>query len=170
MAKGQIFSTDLLFGMVILIFGFGLMLALAETSMYDAKHTKNERQLQEKTELALLLLTSSPIGQCDLNGTKIPYSINKDKFTIINATTQKQLKKALLLEDNNVNLSFTGTASTTTLISELVRNANIISIDANIVVCTNTTTFYDLNNCLSAVSPCTNPKISMQKVTLTVGQ
>ncbi len=169
MHKGQIFSTDLLFGMVILIFGFGLILALAETSMYDSKHTKNEQQLQEKTELALLLLTSSPIGQCDLNGTKIPYSINKDKFAIINATTQKALKKALLLEDNNVTLSFTGTTRTI-LIDELLKNPNIISIDTNVLVCTNSTKFNDLNNCLSAVSPCNNTNISIQTVTLKVGQ
>jgi len=159
MNKGQIFSTDLLFGMVIIIFGFGLMLALTETSSFDAKHARIEKQLQEKTEVALLLLTSSPIGQCDLN-VKLPYSINTEKLTSLGSVA---LKKALLLEDNNVSISLSGG---TTLINETPNTANIISIDLNVFVCDNSTKFSDLNTCLSSTIPCNN----LQTLTIKVGQ
>ncbi|MFA6064760.1 MAG: hypothetical protein WCW44_00635 [archaeon] len=164
MHKGQIFSTDLLFGMVIIIFGFGLMLTLAETSMYDSKHTINEKQLQQKTELALLLLTSSPIGQCDLNGTLLPYSVNKDKIFSMNSKT---LKQALLLSDYNVQLTFSDGNKP---IFEQTNTSNIISIDVNALICTNKTTFKDLNSCLSSITPCNTSKIGMQTITLKVGR
>ena len=170
MDKGQIFSTDLLFGMAIILFGFGLMLMLSETSMYDSKHAMNEKQLQEKTQLALLLLTSSSIGQCDLNGTSIPYSINKSKFATITPTTQIALKKLLLLEDKNVQIELSdGTAP----IMDPIGTANIITMDINILVCNNSTKFSDLNNCLSATTSCNNlvtQKIQLQQLRIKVGQ
>jgi hypothetical protein len=166
MHKGQIFSTDLLFGMVIIILGLGLMIGLIETSTYDSKHASNEKYFEEKTQLALMLLTSSKVGQCDLNGITLPNSINTDK---INSSTDAiSLKKSILLQDYNIQLKLSKEGE---VIKETLPGTRTIAIDINVLVCNKNTTFLDLNNCLSSTTICDNrPLISMQTLTLEVGE
>ena len=160
MNKGQIFSTDFLFAMVLIILGLGVLTSLMEFNQYNIKQKAEYNLIKEKTEAAIIALTNNPDYECDINGIILPYSIDTNK--ILGATPQ-EIKQKIGLNDYNIQLTFTET-----LQEELINSKTIISIDLNILACDSSTTFSDLTECMKNAN-CAKNNFQTKKLTLKVG-
>jgi len=168
MHKGQIFSTDFLFAMVLIILGIGLLLGSFELNSYNTKEIALRAEMKEKAETAAIVLTNNIDYDCNIGTTEIAYSINTDKLNI-EKTNTKKLKEKLGLQDYNINIYID--PPLTAYVSEVLPNVNIIGIDLNVLVCTNAMTQTDLNRCIStSLATCQAPKIQLQKLTIKVAK
>ena len=168
-AKGQLFTTDFLIGMIIVILGFGLMTAQLEFTMYQNKETTNYNELAEKAESATITLSDANWSACDINRTSLAYSIDINK---INSLNEHEIKKRIGLTDYNANITLTSPTLTKNIITEIITNKNIYSIDLNVLTCTNDANFTDLNYCLnySGAGNCNTNKIWMSTLKIKVGK
>ncbi|MFA5931215.1 MAG: hypothetical protein WC821_02805 [archaeon] len=163
MHKGQIFSTDFLFAMALIIMGFGVLASVGEFNLYNTKQKTEFSLLKERAETGIITFANSPKTSCDFNGTSLAYSINTAKIAGI---TSADRKKLIALQDGNVTLSLT-TTSTTQYLTDSVNYENLISFDVNVLVCDKNINYYDLNLCMTTAS-C--PNLQRGTLNLKVGK
>jgi Na+-transporting NADH:ubiquinone oxidoreductase subunit NqrC len=149
MSKGQIFSTDFLFAMIIITLCLGVIASTYEFNLYNQKQHNSQKELKEKTETAIIILTNS-ISNCeikDLNGHDISlaYSINLDKLEEL-ASEPELLKKSLAIQDTNIQIQLSKTGK---ILEEEINSKNIIALDLSVMTCRDSTTIIDLNECMN---------------------
>ncbi len=168
MHKGQIFSTDFLFGMILVILGVGLLLASFEINSYNTKENALRSIMKEKVETAALVLVNNIDFDCNYGGTEIAYSINTDKLNL-ETTNLIKLKEKLGLSDYNVNISLS--TPFVAYVTEILPNDNIIGIDLNVLTCTNAIKYADINKCIStSISSCQSTAIQLKKLSIKVAK
>lgn len=125
--KGQIMTLDFLIATILVIFSIGMLIGMAELRSYNIKEGIIYQDLKEKSEGALIIISSGSLAGCTTNnGTTIPFSFNKDKSFELN-------KSSLGLEDYNVSLTVDGFF----LINDSMDNVqNIISTELELIECT----------------------------------
>ena len=160
MNKGQIFSTDFLIAMVLIILGLGVITSVLEFNQYNIKQKAEYDLIKEKTQSAMIALTNNPSLECDINGILLPYSINTNKFS---ETPLPELKDKLGLRDYNIQVTFTEVLS-----EDQINSKTIISLDLNILACDNTAGFSDLNNCMKTTD-CAKENFKIKNINLRVG-
>jgi len=157
MHKGQIFSTDLLFAMVIIVLCLGTIVSAYEFNLYNQKQHTIQKDLKEKTETAIIILTNS-VANCqinDFNGRtmSLAYSINTNKLTTL-AANPKTLKEALAIQDLNLQIKL---STSGTILNEVINAQNIVGIDLSVMTCNSSATMSDLNACMT-LGTCNNIK------------
>ena len=162
MSRGQIFSSDFLFAMILVIFGAGLLFSLFEFRAYDAKENSLSSQFDTKSSSALLTLANSPFFACDLNGISPAFSIDANKISQLSPVSIKHL---LGLSDYNVQIAISGISPP--VVFDPISSQKIVALDLNIALCINSPSFADLNSCVA--SSCSSGKIIPSKVSLRVG-
>lgn len=165
-ANGQLFATDFLIAMIIVILGFGIMAAQLELNIYQNKEKTNDNALSERTETAAIALANSEWSACDINGTKLAYSINKDKIALLSENT---VKERIGLTDYNAQITLVG-KSPRNIMTEPITNQNIYAIDIDVLTCTKDANFADLNFCMNSLSVCDTPNIWMSTLKIKVGK
>ena len=166
--KGQLFATDFLIAMVIIIIGFGTLAAALEFNMYQNKGTTNYNILTEKSEAAAITLANATWADCNFDTARVAYSINTDKIDpLIGALTEAEVKKRLGLFDTNTYILITYPDSTIKNIvtDSLFGEKNISTMDLNILTCNNSATFADMNGCMTGAAACT-ASTKIRKATL----
>lgn len=169
--KGQLFATDFLIAMTIIILGLGMLGAASEFNMYQNKELTNYGELQEKAEAAAITLSNSTWSDCNLGATEMAYSINRDKISALSGGAS-EVKKRLGVSDYNIqilfdNLPLSGFPNDT----GTPNSKNIAGIDLNVVLCRNTVAFFDLNKCMNTnLASCFSIKINRVKLTIKVGK
>jgi len=163
--KGQVFTTDFLLAMTVLILGFGLVGAISEFNMYQNKERTNFAELQEKAQLTAITLANSTWADCNFGTTEVAYSINTDKLAALPAPQSTELKKRLGISDYNAMIIIGGTQVVS---DDISGSGNIASIDLNVMVCNNTATFADLNSSMNGVF--TGTKIRQSLLAVRVGK
>jgi hypothetical protein len=164
MNKGQLFSIDLLFGVIILIFGIGLLISAAEINTYNQKQENNYTELVNKTILATQVITNSIDWDCNFDKTHAAYSINKDKFL---ATPGNTIKEKANLIDYNIRITI---GELPPIYDEIINSKDAIVYELEILTCNNTTDFNMLKNCMSTNSTCYNESIKKEIFKLMVAK
>ncbi|MFA6268787.1 MAG: hypothetical protein WCW13_03870 [archaeon] len=165
MSKGQIFSIDFILAMVLVIFGIGTMMAIAEFNMYNIKQKQEYSNLTEKTQSALIVIANSEWSSCKIGNTFFPYSINSDKLNLL-IQNPVELKKRLALQDYNTQIISDGTR----INYDTINSDNIVALELNILYCNNSTTATDVNNCMNSTTKCTNNNFKTGNISIKVGQ
>jgi len=170
MYKGQIFSTDLLFAMILMILCLGTIISAYEFNLYNQKQDTLQKELKERTETAIIALTNS-VANCQIEDPSgkfisLAYSININKITTL-ALNPKILKETLAIQDTNLQIKLSTSGN---ILAEGINTQNIVAIDINVITCNSSATMKDLNDCMTSPSPCNNPNIKMQTLSLKVGQ
>lgn len=171
MHKGQIFSTDFLFAMILIILGFGVLTSLGEFNLYNTKQKAEFSLLKEKTQTGIITLANSPNLTCDANTISLAYSIDINKLSELTKTNSKNLKNIIALPDNNITLSITSALSGTPqyYVNEETNYENIVLIDVNVLLCNKDLNYYDLNVCMTTTN-CVRPSLWKGTLTLKVGE
>ncbi len=164
MNKGQIFSVDFLFAMILMIFFLGTLFGIGEIKNYETKEDNIRNELEMKSQAALITLTNSKMFSCenDVN-LFMAYSIDKDKLDLI--TTQKEFKEMLGLADYNLSLLLDG--GTVNGKNDIHSGRNIYAIDLNVLYCEGTAKFSDINACIGGSC---NAKVEQKKLTIKVSK
>jgi len=144
MNKGQLFSIDLLFGVILLIFGTGLLLGAAEINTYNQKQQINHDEIMEKTILAAQVITNSSEWDCNFDGTHAAYSLNRDKFLSTFGNTLEKIKQKANLIDYNIRINL----GEEIIYDNIITSKELIVFDLNVLTCTNTTDFNMLKKCM----------------------
>ena len=165
MSKGQLFSTDLLFGVVLLIFGLGILIGAAEMNMYNQKQELTQNELINKTILAAQIITNSNEWDCNFDTTHAAYSINKNKFYEPNFTIEN-IKQKTNLVDYNIRIVI----GEEVIYNEIQNQKNVIAYDLNILTCNNSTTFNMLKYCMNTGANCYNNDIKKEVLSLMVAK
>jgi len=168
MGKGQIFSTDLLFAMVLIILALGALAGIAEFNNYNTKQKTIFSSLKEKSETAAITLTNAPWSSCKINEIPLAYSINQISLDSL-ISTPLEIKKRLALQDNNVQIVMLGIPETY-YVNDLMLAKNVVTIDLNVVVCTNLTTYTDINSCMNSPALCNNTNFKTKTIRMSVGE
>jgi hypothetical protein len=155
MNKGQVFSTDMLIGMVLILLGIGFLGSLMEFNLYNTKQQYNINEFNQKTETAVLTLVNSPWSACYVDGVFLPYSISPAKLKTIGSAG---IKQRLGLSDYNVNITIGSGFGTEVIIGDAPNGAQVGAIDLNIIVCHKSAGFGDLNKCMRNGTSCENDK------------
>ena len=150
-SKGQIFATDFLIAMVIIILGFGLIAAASEYTLYQNKEQTNYKILQEKAETTAITLANSDWADCGYGvasaKTEAAYSIN---LSNVNNLTPPD-KKNLAISGYPAKITLTKAVSgvvTTMLDDGLANSKNIAITEINVMWCTNAVTYAELKACM----------------------
>jgi len=165
--KGQIFSIDLLFAVILLIFAIGLLLGAAEINNYNQKQQNMNAELIQKTIIGAQVITNSSEWDCNLDNTHAAYSLNLDKFKSTSGNTIEKIKQKANLTDYNIKIVI---GELTLYEENLLNLKNAISFDLNILTCTNSTNFNMLKNCMSTNYSCYSEIIKKEKFTLVVAK
>jgi len=145
MNKGQIFATDMLIGMILIILGIGFLGSMMEFNLYNTKQQYLINEFNQKTETAAITLVNSSWSACYVDGTYLPYSISPTKLSAIGAT---EIKKRIGLSDYNIYIAIGTNAAEEIVINEITNGKQVSAIDLNILVCHKAVGFLDLNNCM----------------------
>ncbi len=167
MNRGQIFSIDLLFGVIILLLGIGILLGAVEINTYNQKQQIAQENINQKTILAAQVITNSTEWDCNFDQFHAAYSINRDKFgneTLGN--TLAKLKEKTTLMDYNIKLIL----GTDIIYDEISNSNNIVVFDLNVLTCKNTTDFNMLKNCVITSSICYDQNIKKETLRLMVAK
>lgn len=167
MSKGQIFSIDLLFGVILLLFGIGVLINAAEINSYNQKQENTYEELVTKTILAAQVITNSAEWDCNFDETHAAYSLNKDKFLAASGNTIMNIKEKANLLDYNIRITLGEQPS---LYDEIINSKDAIVYDLNILTCNNTTDFNRLRKCMNTNSNCYDNFIKKEKFTLMVAK
>lgn len=167
MNKGQLFSIDLLFGVILLLFGIGILISAAEINSYNQKQENNYNELLTKTILASQVITNSTEWDCNFGETHAAYSLNKDKFSIAFGNTTTKIKEKANLLDYNIKITI---GDTPPLYEELINSKDVVVYTLDILTCNNTTDFNMLKKCMSADSTCYNSFIKKETFKLMVAK
>ncbi|MFA7133773.1 MAG: hypothetical protein WC122_02230 [archaeon] len=165
MNKGQIFSIDLLFAIVLIIFAIGVLIGSAEINNYNQKQQIIKNNLITKTIIGAEVLTNSSEWNCDLNNTHPAYSINTDLFNLNNFTLNEIKTKANLI-DYNIRISLNDEI----LYEDIEENKDAIIHELDILSCTNQTTFNELKECIDKNENCPNELINKKIFKLEVAK
>lgn len=163
MNKGQLFSIDLLFGVILLLFGVGVLIGAAEMNMYNQKEQIIHNELVEKTILGAQVITNAQEWDCNFDNTHAAYSLNTDKFFDA-ANTIEKIKQKTNLVDYNIRI----TLGETIAYDDVMTPKNAIAYDLNILTCTNDTNFSMLKNCMTTNSDCYTEFIKKETLRLMV--
>ena len=166
MNKGQIFSIDMLFAIILLIFSIGIIIGSAEINTYNQKQQINQNNLITKTIIGAEVITNSNEWKCDLNNTHLPYSINMNKFNTTNFPLEK-IKEKANLTTYNIRISINNEIIYNENIEE---NKDLIVHELEILTCTNQTTFNELKECIDKNENCPNELISKKIFKLEVAK
>lgn len=161
MHKGQIFSLDVLFAIVILIFGVGLLIGAAEINFYNYRQALEYKELVQKTITGAQVIANSEKWDCNFSNFHSAYSINKDKFQ---TTTIKEIKTKTNLTDYNIRISI----GDEMIYSDLLSTTNLVVIDLNILACNNFANFSMLKKCMDLGEICNNEDQNIEKTILRV--
>lgn len=144
MNKGQIFSTDLLFGLILVVFGIGVLIGSAEINTYNQQQQINHSSLVKKTITGAEIITNSIEWDCDFNQTHVAYSINTTKFNPKNFSLE-EIKTKTNLVDYNIRIMIDEE-----VIYEDIESAtyNMLGQELKIITCTNETKFNELKECI----------------------
>ncbi len=167
MNKGQIFATDLLIAMTLILLGIGFLGSMMEFNQYNSKQQYNTNEFTQKTEAGVLALVNSPWSSCYVDGTNLPYSINPSKLKTIGA---EGIKQRIGLSDYNVNIMIGSGALTESIISEITDGKQVGVIDLNIIVCHTSAGFADLNKCMRNGTACENNKTDYNIIRIKVSK
>ena len=145
MNKGQIFSIDFLFAMVLMIFFLGMLIGLGEMQNYEKKEQTIRAELETRTQAALITLTNSNDFTCKTDlGTHLAYSIDLSKLI---PKTNIDTKNNLGLKDYNLSILLDNIIQTGK--DDAHFGKNIYAFDINILQCNGIVNFSDINNCMN---------------------
>lgn len=165
--KGQIFSIDLLFGVILLLFGIGILIGAAEINNYNQKQQMNHEELVQKAILGAEIITNAKEWDCNFDGTHAAYSLNKNTFAIDAGNTIEQIKEKANLRDYNLRIMI----NQNIIYDEIVNYKDAIVFDLNIVTCTNNTTDFEmLRNCMNSKTACFDGNINKEIFSLMVAK
>lgn len=167
MNKGQIFSIDLLFGVILLLFGIGILISAAEINSYNQKQENTHNELVTKTILAAQVITNSTEWDCNFDGTHAAYSLNKDKFLAESGNTIIKIKEKANLMDYNIRITL---GELPPLYDELTDSKDAIVYKLDVLTCNNTTDFNMLKKCMSTDLSCYNNFIKKETFELRVSK
>jgi cell division protein FtsI/penicillin-binding protein 2 len=160
--KAQIFSTDFLLAMIIILLGFGLIANLSELNQYNTKNQANMQTLKEKAETAAIIFTNSNEYDCNYGTTKLAYSINMTKLTAISAVPE-ELNKKLALQEYKLLIEI-DTIPVVGSVDNFLGPKNIEVIDMNVLICDELTKFSDITKILRGEAGITNPHKAAVKI------
>jgi hypothetical protein len=163
MNKGQIFSIDMLFGMIVLILGVGVLLGAAEINFYNFSQQIRHDELVQKTITGAQVITNSKYFGCKFGEANTAYSINYDT---IRSITLEQLKEKANLLDYNIRLTVSGEV----LFDDIENSKNLVGVDLDILHCTNYATFNGLKECLTSNPTCGNGDVKKTTFRLEVAK
>ena len=172
--RGQLFASDFLIAMTIVILGFGIIASISEFNLYQNKEQTNYKELQEKAEAAAITLTNSTWSTCAFGTSEAAYSINTDKVGLI--ATADALKKRLGIADYNVQITLTEHIIKTDISpanfpKTAINSKNIVAIDLNVMWCKNGAKFSDINACMTQqLFDCTDQNIGKGTLSIKVGK
>lgn len=160
-AKGQLFATDFLIAMSIIILGFGMLGALSEFDMYQNKEASNYNELQEKAETAAITLANAGWANCAVGDVNLAYSINiKSDQTL----SSDDIKNLLGLKGYAANITVGGN-SYGNVTDPTAGLQNVAVVDLNVLTCqTNNIPFADFKDCLNSGVNGPNCKTGPNKV------
>lgn len=95
--RGQIFSLDLIFATILLIFFIGVLINVVELKHYEKKENILINELQFESETSLNLLIAGEFS-CEYQGIKLSSTINPTK--IIQATNEEIIDSLALYNKN----------------------------------------------------------------------
>jgi len=166
MNKGQIFSTDFLFAMIMIILGFGILAGIAETNQYNLKEKTLMENIKNKAQTAALTIANSSFADCNLNDTNLAYSINTKK---ISALTEKEIKQKLGLQDYNAQITLKGTPDRN-ILANVMNTNNIYITTVKVLVCNETTLPTDILECAKNPGACNSAKAEKRTLEVKVGK
>lgn len=166
MNKGQIFSIDLLFAVILLIFAIGILISAAEINSYNQKQELEHKEITQKTILGAQVITNSTEWDCNFDGAHAAYSLNIDKFLSNENNIEKIKQKANLL-DFNIRINFGELAP---VYDEIITTENTIVYELNILTCTNSTDFNMLKKCMTTNETCFDNFIKKETFKLMVAK
>lgn len=143
MNKGQIFSIDMLFGIIVLIFGVGLLIGAAELNFYNSRQTLEHNELIQKAIIGAEVITNYKEWDCNLTNTHPAYSINKDKLRL---KTISEIKQKANLTEYNIRITIDEEILFTD--SQIQEASNLTAFDLNILTCNDSADFNSLRNCI----------------------
>jgi hypothetical protein len=159
MTKGQIFSIDLLFAAIIAILFVGVIVNSSEVINYQSKEEVNQNELLKYTKSSLIRLTNSEYS-CIHEGDFLTNSIN---LTTLTNKDSEILGQELGLVDKNYVILINDSPVKN---NGALNYPNIISYDLNILTCSSTINFSELNKCMRG-DPC---PYNETKITLKVSE
>ncbi len=158
MRKGQIFSIDFLIAMIIVVLIIGTFVLIVEKKNFDARENFEATKLEQKLGAAVFALINTNYS-CEAEGSKIMYSIDKEKVLAEKDT----LKEKLGMMDYSLQIKLIGTGETE-ILNEDETGRNIYVIDFDIMVCENSSGI-DLNDTFYCSNgTCENGNLKKEKL------
>lgn len=170
--KGQIFSIDFLFAMILVIVSMALLMNAIQFKTYEAKDLVEKQILAEKTNAAVIALTEGEFS-CNFDqNIPLAYSVDINKLLDANKLGADIIKQKLGLADYNIHLTVTRyPAGGTTIVNDTL-GENTFFAEMDILACEKSVDirFADLNKCLVEGISCKSANASKQKLTLGVSK
>lgn len=159
--KGQIFSTDFLMSMIIIILIIGTIINTMEVNNFQNKEKTTKIIMEQKTNLAFNILLTSKEFNCDINGLHLTNTIDENKLN----TNLSKIKEILGLEEYGLEIKIDNQSKHNSLSQE----KNTLNITSNIKTCTNSSNLnFNLDNCRT--TSCFEGHLITKEIKFLVGQ
>lgn len=161
MHKGQVFSVDMLFGIILLIFGIGILIGAAEINFYNYRETLEQKEILQKAIIGAQIFSNSEELDCYFSDMHLPYSINREKLVLMDI---EGIKQKTNLTDYKIQISI----NEEVIFSDTDSTTDLIAIDLNILTCNNYADFNMLKACMTKNERCYAPDANISESKLKI--
>ncbi|NMA44421.1 MAG: hypothetical protein GX950_01240 [Candidatus Diapherotrites archaeon] len=162
--KGQIFSTDFLIAMIIIILIIGVIISAIELRNFEHKEKISKNIMEQKTNLAFNTLITNKEINCNINELQLINTIDLNKLQ-----NKKNLKEMIGLDEYEIQIKI-GSQTIGQLTNNDINNKLVIK--TKIMSCENSSNLsgIDLNNCRTEGKNCFSEYLSENEIEFVVAK